>query len=222
MGFLDWLWNCTRLVWKLLCESGSTSCSEEELREWRNLNERRGWWHKQNKQKKHSAGINVLHLTLLSSLLQVTLPRALMIAIPLVTCLYLLVNVSYLAAMTPSELLSSGAVAVTWGWALRGDTWAMQPWETLLVPWASGDLDVIPRGNGSTALVRSGGPVRPWYREEEGDKDAQRAEAHCCLSLGERKLQGHLIAPSSAKGATRELEKSSYFCRNRTSRNCFK
>ncbi|KFV58345.1 B(0,+)-type amino acid transporter 1, partial [Tyto alba] len=48
---------------------------------------------------------------------EVTLPRALMIAIPLVTCLYLLVNVSYLAAMTPSELLSSGAVAVTWGWA---------------------------------------------------------------------------------------------------------
>uniref|UniRef100_A0A672U8J3 b(0,+)-type amino acid transporter 1 n=1 Tax=Strigops habroptila TaxID=2489341 RepID=A0A672U8J3_STRHB len=48
---------------------------------------------------------------------EVTLPRAVMIAIPLVTCLYLLVNVSYLAAMTPSELLSSGAVAVTWGWA---------------------------------------------------------------------------------------------------------
>ncbi|KFW87087.1 B(0,+)-type amino acid transporter 1, partial [Manacus vitellinus] len=46
---------------------------------------------------------------------EVTLPRAVMIAIPLVTCLYLLVNVSYLAAMTPSELLSSGAVAVTWG-----------------------------------------------------------------------------------------------------------
>ena len=57
----------------------------------------------------------MLHLTLLSSLFQVTLPRAVMIAIPLVTCLYLLVNVSYLAAMTPSELLSSGAVAVTWG-----------------------------------------------------------------------------------------------------------
>lgn len=44
-----------------------------------------------------------------------TLPRAVMIAIPLVTCLYLLVNVSYFAAMTPTELLTSGAVAVTWG-----------------------------------------------------------------------------------------------------------
>lgn len=65
----------------------------------------------------------MLHLTLLSPLFQVTLPRALMIAIPLVTCLYLLVNVSYLAAMTPSELLSSGAVAVTWGDKVLG-SWA--------------------------------------------------------------------------------------------------
>lgn len=65
--------------------------------------------------KKAQCRYVVLHLTLLSSLFQVTLPRAVMIAIPLVTCLYLLVNVSYLAAMTPSELLSSGAVAVTWG-----------------------------------------------------------------------------------------------------------
>uniref|UniRef100_A0A663MNG7 b(0,+)-type amino acid transporter 1 n=1 Tax=Athene cunicularia TaxID=194338 RepID=A0A663MNG7_ATHCN len=54
---------------------------------------------------------------------EVTLPRAVMIAIPLVTCLYLLVNVSYLAAMTPSELLSSGAVAITWGDKVLG-SWA--------------------------------------------------------------------------------------------------
>ncbi|XP_008488973.2 b(0,+)-type amino acid transporter 1 [Calypte anna] len=55
---------------------------------------------------------------------EVTLPRAVVIAIPLVTCLYLLVNVSYLAAMTPSEMLSSGAVAVTWGDKVLGNwTW---------------------------------------------------------------------------------------------------
>ncbi|KAG9336866.1 hypothetical protein JZ751_003214 [Albula glossodonta] len=47
--------------------------------------------------------------------LVVNLPRAVMIAIPMVTVLYLLVNVSYLAAMTPRELMSSSAVAVTWG-----------------------------------------------------------------------------------------------------------
>ncbi|KAM6913093.1 b(0,+)-type amino acid transporter 1 isoform 2-T2 [Xenentodon cancila] len=46
---------------------------------------------------------------------EVNLPRALMIAISLVTGLYLLVNVSYLAVLTPEELMSSNAVAVTWG-----------------------------------------------------------------------------------------------------------
>lgn len=46
---------------------------------------------------------------------QVNLPRAVLIAISLVTTLYLLVNVSYLAVMTPKELVSSSAVAVTWG-----------------------------------------------------------------------------------------------------------
>ncbi|XP_064159476.1 b(0,+)-type amino acid transporter 1 isoform X3 [Anguilla rostrata] len=46
---------------------------------------------------------------------EVNLPRAVMIAVPMVTVIYLLVNVSYLAAMTPHELMSSRAVAVTWG-----------------------------------------------------------------------------------------------------------
>lgn len=46
---------------------------------------------------------------------QVNLPRAILIAISLVTGLYLLVNVSYLTVMTPRELMSSSAVAVTWG-----------------------------------------------------------------------------------------------------------
>ncbi|XP_072221466.1 b(0,+)-type amino acid transporter 1 isoform X2 [Leuresthes tenuis] len=46
---------------------------------------------------------------------EVNLPRALLIAIFLVTGLYLLVNVSYLTVMTPKELVSSNAVAVTWG-----------------------------------------------------------------------------------------------------------
>ncbi|XP_071999755.1 b(0,+)-type amino acid transporter 1-like [Engystomops pustulosus] len=53
---------------------------------------------------------------------EVTLPRAVMIAIPLVTCVYLLVNVSYFAAMTPQELLTSDAVAISWGLKVLG-TW---------------------------------------------------------------------------------------------------
>ncbi|XP_078031101.1 b(0,+)-type amino acid transporter 1 isoform X3 [Epinephelus lanceolatus] len=46
---------------------------------------------------------------------EVNLPRAVVIAISLVTGLYLLVNLSYLTVMTPKELMSSSAVAVTWG-----------------------------------------------------------------------------------------------------------
>ncbi|KAM4625921.1 b(0,+)-type amino acid transporter 1 [Polymixia lowei] len=46
---------------------------------------------------------------------EVNLPRAVLIAIPMVTMLYILVNVSYLTVMTPAELMSSSAVAVTWG-----------------------------------------------------------------------------------------------------------
>ncbi|XP_033625653.1 b(0,+)-type amino acid transporter 1-like [Asterias rubens] len=41
------------------------------------------------------------------------LPLAIIIGIPLVTVLYLMVNISYFTVMTPAELLSSNAVAVT-------------------------------------------------------------------------------------------------------------
>ncbi|XP_077700142.1 b(0,+)-type amino acid transporter 1-like isoform X6 [Canis aureus] len=50
---------------------------------------------------------------------------ALMIAIPLVTSLYLLVNISYLLVLSPNELLSSDAMAVSWGflgWITYGTT----------------------------------------------------------------------------------------------------
>ncbi|MGH0123704.1 UNVERIFIED_CONTAM: hypothetical protein FKN15_019407 [Acipenser sinensis] len=57
---------------------------------------------------------------------EVNLPRAVMIAIPLVTVLYLMVNISYLSVMTPTELMSSSAVAVTWGNKVLGSwSWLM-------------------------------------------------------------------------------------------------
>ncbi|XP_023419503.2 b(0,+)-type amino acid transporter 1-like [Cavia porcellus] len=43
------------------------------------------------------------------------LPLAIIIGIPLVTVCYILMNVSYFAVMTPTELLQSQAVAVTFG-----------------------------------------------------------------------------------------------------------
>ncbi|XP_060736171.1 b(0,+)-type amino acid transporter 1-like [Tachysurus vachellii] len=57
---------------------------------------------------------------------EINLLRALMIAIPLVTILYLLVNISFLAVMTSREIMMSSAVAVTWGNKVLGSWgWVM-------------------------------------------------------------------------------------------------
>uniref|UniRef100_A0A3Q2YU96 b(0,+)-type amino acid transporter 1 n=1 Tax=Hippocampus comes TaxID=109280 RepID=A0A3Q2YU96_HIPCM len=56
---------------------------------------------------------------------EVNLPRAVIIAISLVTGLYLLVNVSYLTVLTPKELISSNAVAVTWNKVFGSWGWIM-------------------------------------------------------------------------------------------------
>ncbi|XP_071523213.1 b(0,+)-type amino acid transporter 1 isoform X2 [Panulirus ornatus] len=57
------------------------------------------------------------------------LPRAIIIGLPLVTICYLLVNVSYLAVMSPDELLASETVAVTFGNRVLG-------WAAFLMPLA--------------------------------------------------------------------------------------
>ncbi|CAM4589728.1 unnamed protein product [Leuciscus chuanchicus] len=48
------------------------------------------------------------------------LPRAIFISIPLVTFVYVSVNIAYVTAMSPQELLASNAVAVTFGEKLIG------------------------------------------------------------------------------------------------------
>ncbi|KAK8753980.1 hypothetical protein OTU49_006023 [Cherax quadricarinatus] len=54
------------------------------------------------------------------------LPRAIMISMPLVTIVYFLANVAYLAVLTRSEILSSSAVAVSFGNRMLGVmTWTM-------------------------------------------------------------------------------------------------
>ncbi|KAM6224843.1 asc-type amino acid transporter 1 [Rhynchocyon petersi] len=54
------------------------------------------------------------------------LPRAIFISIPLVTFVYTFTNVAYFTAMSPQELLSSNAVAVTFGEKLLGYfSWVM-------------------------------------------------------------------------------------------------
>ncbi|RXG70761.1 Y+L amino acid transporter 2 [Armadillidium vulgare] len=54
------------------------------------------------------------------------LPRAIWISLPLVTLIYFLTNVAYFAVLTPAEVLSSKAVAVTFGDRMLGKlSWIM-------------------------------------------------------------------------------------------------
>lgn len=48
------------------------------------------------------------------------LPRAIYISLPMITVIYVLANVAYFAVLSPTELLSSSAVAVTFGNKLFG------------------------------------------------------------------------------------------------------
>ncbi|XP_032796400.2 b(0,+)-type amino acid transporter 1 isoform X2 [Daphnia magna] len=48
------------------------------------------------------------------------LPLAIIIAIPLTTICYVLINVSYLTVLTPEQIISSDVVAVDWGNAVLG------------------------------------------------------------------------------------------------------
>nr|CAH7767158.1 unnamed protein product [Callosobruchus chinensis] len=57
----------------------------------------------------------------------VNLPRAIFISLPLVTGIYVLANMAYLSALTPDELLSSDAIAVTFGNAILGKFAAILP-----------------------------------------------------------------------------------------------
>uniref|UniRef100_A0A8C4WWZ7 Solute carrier family 7 member 8 n=1 Tax=Eptatretus burgeri TaxID=7764 RepID=A0A8C4WWZ7_EPTBU len=54
------------------------------------------------------------------------LPRAIYISVPLVTFVYVFANIAYITAMTPEEILTSNAVAVTFGQKLLGAvSWIM-------------------------------------------------------------------------------------------------
>ncbi|MPC15911.1 Y+L amino acid transporter 1 [Portunus trituberculatus] len=56
----------------------------------------------------------------------VNLPRAIYISLPLVTLVYVLANVAYLAVLTPVDMLASDAIAVTFADRLMGSaSWVM-------------------------------------------------------------------------------------------------
>ncbi|XP_067840443.1 b(0,+)-type amino acid transporter 1 [Heptranchias perlo] len=87
---------------------------------------------------------------------EVNLPRALLISLPLVTLLYLLVNVSYLAAMSPAEMMTSGAVAVTWGDKVLG-SWAwLIPLSVVLSTFGSANGSFFTGGRSCYVAAREG------------------------------------------------------------------
>lgn len=54
------------------------------------------------------------------------LPRAIYISLPMVTIIYVLANIAYFTVLSPHELLTSNAVAVTFGdRILGGFSWIM-------------------------------------------------------------------------------------------------
>lgn len=57
----------------------------------------------------------------------VNLPRAIWISMPIITCIYVLANVAYFVLLSPYEMLSSGAVAVTFGGKLPTFMWWIMP-----------------------------------------------------------------------------------------------
>lgn len=57
----------------------------------------------------------------------VNLPRSNIIGVLLVTVVYILTIISYLAVLTTDGLLSSDAVAVAWGKEMLGDAWIIMP-----------------------------------------------------------------------------------------------
>ncbi|XP_020378488.1 LOW QUALITY PROTEIN: b(0,+)-type amino acid transporter 1 [Rhincodon typus] len=87
---------------------------------------------------------------------EVNLPRAILISLPLVTLLYLMVNISYLAAMNPTEMMASGAVAVTWGNRVLG-SWAwLMPLSVVLSTFGSVSGSFFTGGRSCYVAAREG------------------------------------------------------------------
>ncbi|XP_078069700.1 b(0,+)-type amino acid transporter 1 [Mustelus asterias] len=87
---------------------------------------------------------------------ETNLPRALLISLPLVTLLYLLVNISYLAAMSPAEMMTSGAVAVTWGNKVLGSWGWIMPLSVVLSTFGSVNGSFFTGGRSCYVAAREG------------------------------------------------------------------
>ncbi|KAI4483272.1 hypothetical protein M0804_008327 [Polistes exclamans] len=84
------------------------------------------------------------------------LPRSIMIGIPLVTLCYALINVSYLAVMSPTEMIESEAVAVTFGNRILGVMAWLMPLSVAISTFGSANGTLFAAGRLCFAASREG------------------------------------------------------------------
>ncbi|XP_041762547.1 b(0,+)-type amino acid transporter 1 isoform X2 [Anopheles merus] len=84
------------------------------------------------------------------------LPRSIIIGIPLVTLCYALINVSYLAAMSPTEMIESEAVAVTFGNRILGVMAWLMPLSVTISTFGSANGTLFAAGRLCFAASREG------------------------------------------------------------------
>ncbi|KAH8344769.1 hypothetical protein KR067_006840 [Drosophila pandora] len=84
------------------------------------------------------------------------LPRSIIIGIPLVTLCYALINISYLAAMSPQEMIESEAVAVTFGNRVLGALAWLMPLSVTISTFGSANGTLFAAGRLCFAASREG------------------------------------------------------------------
>ncbi|XP_017111656.1 b(0,+)-type amino acid transporter 1 isoform X1 [Drosophila elegans] len=84
------------------------------------------------------------------------LPRSIIIGIPLVTLCYALINISYLAAMSPEEMIESEAVAVTFGNRVLGVLAWLMPLSVTISTFGSANGTLFAAGRLCFAASREG------------------------------------------------------------------
>lgn len=84
------------------------------------------------------------------------LPRSIIIGIPLVTLAYALINISYLAAMSPTEMIESEAVAVTFGNRILGMMAWLMPLSVTISTFGSANGTLFAAGRLCFAASREG------------------------------------------------------------------
>jgi L-type amino acid transporter 9 len=84
------------------------------------------------------------------------LPRSIIIGIPLVTICYALINVSYLTVMSPMEMITSEAVAVTFGNRLLGVMAWLMPLSVTISTFGSANGTLFAAGRLCFAASREG------------------------------------------------------------------